>query len=94
MTVDCGAGDGVDCGEVLSRLPAYIDGEMDAVEAATFRGHLEACAPCLEELGIDQAVKRLVGKCCGKETAPEQLKAKVVTRIYQLRVEISSESPR
>jgi len=92
VSVDCGAGDGVDCRELLTRLPAYLDGEMDTAEAAEFRAHLQACAPCMDEHDIDHAVKALVGRCCGGETASEQLRAKVLTRITTLRVEITTDS--
>ena len=92
MSVDCGAGDGVDCSELLTRLPAYLDGEMDAGEAAQFRDHLQRCAPCMDEHDLDHAIKAVVGKCCGGEIASEQLRAKVMTRITTLRVEITSDS--
>ena len=85
MSVDCGAGDGVDCNELLTRLPAYLDGEMDAAEAATFRSHLEACAPCMDEHDLDHTVKALVGRCCGGETASERLRAKVLTSLTAVR---------
>ena len=86
MSIDCGAGDGVDCSELLTRLPAYLDGEMDAGEEETFRAHLQACAPCMDEHDLDHAVKALVGRCCGGETASEQLRAKVLTSLTSVRV--------
>jgi anti-sigma factor (TIGR02949 family) len=76
-----GSPGGVDCGDVLTRLPAFLDGEMSVTEAASFRVHVDACSPCLEELGIDQVVKSLVGRCCGGEAAPDQLRSKVVAEL-------------
>lgn len=87
MSIDCGAGDNVDCSELLTRLPAYLDGEMDAAEAAEFRAHLQRCTPCMDEHDLDHRIKALVGRCCGGETASDQLRAKVMTRLTTLRVD-------
>jgi anti-sigma factor (TIGR02949 family) len=83
VTGDCAPGSpgGLDCGDVLTWLPAYLDGEMTSAEAAHFREHVEACSPCLQELGIDQVVKALVGRCCGGEAAPQELRNRVVTGV-------------
>ena len=40
--------------------------------ATLIRHHLDECAPCLREYGIEQEVKALVARCCGNETAPER----------------------
>ena len=53
------------------------------------REHLDECGPCLRQYGLDQAVKALVARSCGCELAPEDLRAKVLTRIREVRVEIS-----
>jgi anti-sigma factor RsiW len=49
------------CAETERRLHAYFDGELDALGAAAFEGHLESCAECraaLEDLKTMRAVLR------------------------------------
>jgi len=91
VSIDCGAGDGIDCNELLSRLPAFLDGEMDTAEATEFKAHLERCTPCMDEHDLDHRVKALISRCCGGETASEQLRVKVMTRITTVRVEVTSD---
>jgi anti-sigma factor RsiW len=45
------------CAETETRLHAYFDGEMDAVAAAQFERHLEACAECRSALGELEAMR-------------------------------------
>ena len=52
------------------------------------REHLDECAPCLRQYGIEQEVKALVARCCGSDRAPESLRVRIVTRIQQVRVEL------
>jgi mycothiol system anti-sigma-R factor len=52
--------------------------------------HLEECGPCLREYGLEELVKKLVHKCCGQETVPSELRAKVLTRIATIRAEIET----
>ena len=46
MTAEDHSGGGSPC----ERLGAFVDGELEAAEAATFRGHLVECARCQEEM--------------------------------------------
>jgi len=52
------------------------------------RQHLDECAPCLREFGLEEAVKRLVAKHCGCDPVPLELRSKVLVRIRQLQAEI------
>ena len=38
--------------------------------------------------GLEREVKLLVARCCGSDRAPDELRAKVLTRIREVRVEI------
>jgi mycothiol system anti-sigma-R factor len=69
---------------------SYIDREMEDSGYAEIRQHLEECGPCLREYGLEELVKKLVHKCCGHETVPGELRAKVLTRIATLKAEIES----
>jgi mycothiol system anti-sigma-R factor len=72
-----------DCTSILDRLYEYIDEEMPDDDCATIQKHLDDCAPCLAEYGLEQAVKALVHRSCGCDTAPEQLRLKILSKIRQ-----------
>ncbi len=87
--MSCGKPHDVPCSEVLDQVYVYLDGEIGPDECAKIREHLDECGPCLRQYGLDQAVKALVARSCGCDLAPEELRAKVLTRIREVRVEIS-----
>ncbi|TDQ54688.1 mycothiol system anti-sigma-R factor [Actinorugispora endophytica] len=71
------------CSEVLDKVYAYIDGELEEDGCTDIRKHLEECGSCLEEYGLEEAVKRVVAKCCGCDPAPEKLRAKVLNQLAE-----------
>jgi mycothiol system anti-sigma-R factor len=81
----CGGSDsGVDCREALDRLFEYLDEEMPGADMVRIRAHLDECAPCLRELGIEEHVKKLVRRSCSEE-APAQLHVRIREQITVLR---------
>lgn len=40
----------MNCSEISSLLPAYIEGQLDAGRATEFDAHLKTCSSCLQEL--------------------------------------------
>jgi mycothiol system anti-sigma-R factor len=86
--VSCGDPHATPCSEVLDAVYVYLDGEQDATSRETIRLHLDECAPCLRQYGLEQAVKSLVARCCGNEPAPLALRERVLMKIQQVRVEI------
>ena len=56
--MSCGNPHETDCADVLDRLYAYLDGELDESLCGDIRKHLDECGPCLKEYGLDQMVKR------------------------------------
>ncbi|HEY2521148.1 MAG TPA: mycothiol system anti-sigma-R factor [Streptosporangiaceae bacterium] len=85
--MSCGKHHDTPCTEVLDRIYAYLDGELDTTDQSKVRQHLEECGPCLREFGLEEAVKRLVRKrCC--DPAPADLRAKVLVRIQEVRATI------
>jgi mycothiol system anti-sigma-R factor len=86
--MSCGKPHDVPCSEVLARVYAYLDGEIEDQGFAQIRQHLDECGPCLREFGLEEAVKRLVQKCCGSEAAPTELRTKVLVRIQAIRAEL------
>lgn len=81
--MSCGDPHDTDCASVLEQVYEYIDHEMDDDDLATVKQHLDECRPCLAEYGLEQAVKSLVHRCCS-EVAPEDLRAKVLSKIRQV----------
>jgi mycothiol system anti-sigma-R factor len=86
--VSCGEPHEVDCTTVLDVVYTFLDDEADETTCAMVRQHLEECAPCLRKFGLERSLKELVARSCGCDPVPEGLRAKVVTRIQQVRVEI------
>lgn len=71
---DCG------CQEARQNLEDYLHGELPQVNCGDLEEHLAACPPCQDEhtvgLMLTQKVK---SACC--ETAPDELKATIVTSL-------------
>jgi len=76
------------CGEVLALVYSYLDGELGPSGCGEVRKHLDECGPCLREFGLEEAVKRLVAKHCGHDPVPRDLRAKVMSRIQQVRIDL------
>jgi mycothiol system anti-sigma-R factor len=85
--MSCGKPHDVPCSEVLARLYDYLDGEIEGKGFAQIQEHLDECGPCLREYGLEEAVKRLVQRCCS-EPAPSALRTKVLVRIREVRAEL------
>ncbi|MFC5752578.1 mycothiol system anti-sigma-R factor [Actinomadura rugatobispora] len=86
--MSCGDHHETPCEEVLARVYTYLDGELDQGGCGEVQQHLEECGPCLREYGLEEAVKKLVNKCCRSDQAPEDLRAKVMGRIEEVCGEI------
>ncbi|WP_270888448.1 mycothiol system anti-sigma-R factor [Pedococcus sp. 5OH_020] len=80
---------GADCSEVLHRVYEYLDGEMTRDDTVKIQHHLDACAPCLQQYDLDQALKALVKRSCACEEAPVELRTQIMARITTIRFEIA-----
>jgi anti-sigma factor (TIGR02949 family) len=83
--MSCGDAHETDCSEVLDHLYEYLDNEMSDAAGAKFKEHFDECHPCLEKYGLEQAVKKLVKRCCGSDEVPTDLRAKVMMRLELIR---------
>jgi mycothiol system anti-sigma-R factor len=83
--MSCGKPHETPCTDVLGRIYDYLDGELDNIGCADIEQHLDECGPCLREYGLEESVKKLVHKCCGADPVPQDLRAKVLSRIAQVR---------
>jgi anti-sigma factor (TIGR02949 family) len=83
--MSCGNHHDTECSEVLDHLYEYLDNEMGEGDCAKLRDHFDECSPCLEKYGLEQAIKALVKRSCGCDTAPTDLRGKVLARIERIR---------
>ncbi|WP_017581914.1 mycothiol system anti-sigma-R factor [Nocardiopsis valliformis] len=79
--------DDTPCSEVLDKLYTYLDGELEEGNYTEVKAHLEGCSPCLDEYGLEEAVKKLVAKHCGCDPVPLDLRDKVLGRLAEARNE-------
>ncbi|ONI72150.1 mycothiol system anti-sigma-R factor [Kribbella sp. ALI-6-A] len=88
--MSCGEHHDVDCSEILQRVYVFIDNELEDATSDEIRHHLEECAPCLDQYDLERCIKKLVHRSCGDEQAPDALRAKILTRLTEARVETAS----
>ena len=75
----------VDCRFVEERVHRFLDGELTEREADELRHHIDACAHCLDETDLIDALRKLVRRACACPPAPETLRLRVVTQIHTVR---------
>jgi mycothiol system anti-sigma-R factor len=85
--VSCGEPHEIDCREILAEVYLYLDLECDDTRRDLIRAHLDECAPCLHQFGIEQEVKALVARYCGDEVAPAGLRERLRIQIAEFVVE-------
>ncbi|WP_419997691.1 mycothiol system anti-sigma-R factor [Streptomyces boninensis] len=83
--MSCGEHHETDCSEVLDHLYEYLDQEMPESDKGKIKEHFDECSPCLEKYGLEQAVKKLVKRCCGHDDVPSDLRSKVLGRLELIR---------
>jgi len=59
-----------DCRELLARLHAFLDGELDGATCADIRAHLEECRPCVASADFEVEFKQLVARSCREAPPP------------------------
>lgn len=60
------------CEEVVRRLLAYLDGDLDETTRAEIDRHLTACRECCSRLDFEKRLRTKIQES-GKEEAPEEL---------------------
>ncbi|MGZ4445501.1 MAG: mycothiol system anti-sigma-R factor [Nocardioides sp.] len=79
-----------ECAEYLERIVYFLDNELDEADCSVVRAHLDTCNPCLEKYDLQRTVKSVVARSCS-EAAPDDLRQRVMFRIREVQVQISSE---
>ncbi|MFT4082650.1 MAG: mycothiol system anti-sigma-R factor [Nocardioides sp.] len=78
-----------ECADFLEQIVYLIDNELDDDDRAAVRKHLDTCNPCLAKYDLQRTVKEVVARSCS-ESAPGDLRAKIMVRLEQVRVEIAN----
>ncbi|WP_337061862.1 mycothiol system anti-sigma-R factor [Kineococcus sp. G2] len=73
-----------ECREVLERAFEYLDGEMADLDCERLKVHLAECASCVAQLAEDEKLKRAIREGCPCETAPTQLRARILVHITEV----------
>jgi mycothiol system anti-sigma-R factor len=83
--------DDVDCTEVLDRVYAFLDRELDdrALSYEEIEAHLHDCGGCLSMYDLERAVRAVLARSCACEHAPEELRTKVLAQIREIRVQVT-----
>lgn len=76
-----------DCSEVLGRMFAFLDNELDQAGCEQIQQHLEECGPCLAKYDLERTVKTLVHRSCS-EVAPDGLRERVMVSIREVQIRI------
>jgi len=79
----------IDCEDVLKDVFLFIDDESDPAVVGRIREHLDGCAPCLRQYGLEQDVKSLIARCCGGDVAPARLRDSIRVRLTEVVIETS-----
>lgn len=87
--MSCGNPHDMDCSAALAKVYEYLDGEMQDDDCVELRRHIEDCAPCLREYGLEQQFKALVARSCGCDETPPDLRTKLLTRLREVRIELT-----
>ena len=88
--MSCGTPHATDCREVLHAVYLYLDGEIDIEQRRLNREHLDECAPCLRQFGVEQEVKVLVARHCGGDRAPDSLRISVLERLRLVQIGVDA----
>jgi len=76
------------CADFLDRIVYLLDNELDAGEIREVKLHLDECAPCLERYDVQRTIKSIVARSCS-ESAPDDLRQRVVVQLRQIQVQIT-----
>jgi mycothiol system anti-sigma-R factor len=68
----------VPCDQAQNQLHGYLDGELDALSAASFEKHLETCPDCKQTLAAEEALRQSIQKADLYERAPVSLRVSLL----------------
>lgn len=69
------------CEEALGRLWDFLDGELEGVDEARVREHLEVCARCYPQYDFRRAYFELMRRVRSRTSVPPGLRKRLFRRI-------------
>lgn len=76
-------GDEATCRTLIDSLMAYLDGELDARQAAALRQHLAICPSCVNYAASYRSmVDATITALCDRADAPGEIPAELVNSIF------------
>ena len=75
------------CAATRAHADEFIDGELGPRESEGVESHLLGCPDCRSVFQREMNLKILVRRACSNDDVPEALRAQVLARITQLRME-------
>ncbi len=84
--MSCGHPHATPCPAVLSWVYDFLDGEIDDVRRTEVMAHLQECPPCGDQYALEKTVKALVHRSCCQDSAPAELRVRVIARIQEIRI--------
>lgn len=72
--------------EVQALFCELMDNSTTPERAAEIRAHIARCDRCQERLECEDAVRRMVSKCCGGVQAPEALRRRISISITRTEI--------
>lgn len=76
------------CAATMAHVDEFIDGELSPHECEGVEAHLLGCPGCRSAFQRELDLKNLVRRACVCSDVPPDLKAAVLTRIQQLRIDV------
>lgn len=81
-----------DCASArLERIYEYLDGALTRAELSEVHRHLQTCPECSEQHDLECIVRSVVRRSC-HETAPADLKTRIILRIDEVRTSTTHSS--
>lgn len=69
------------CGTVVQVLYAFVDGELDSIEASAISVHLAECPRCEAEVVVARTVKTVIRRAHPPSPAPATMGAAILRRL-------------
>jgi mycothiol system anti-sigma-R factor len=73
-----------DCRASLTELYRFLDGELTVERRRLIRGHLEACAPCLDTYDFEAELRLVLSSCCREKELPSGLRERIAQVLREL----------
>lgn len=74
------------CTDKLKSIYESLDGALSCQDLKDLNAHLSECEHCAKEYDLECVIRSVVKRTCS-ETAPSDLKQKIIARIDTLRAE-------